>query len=193
MAINTANSLADELSTPIFHSLIFVILGFVFHYTLKSHLGEYASAIPIALGTLIYVWKGEYLRPTAIDLRKSAKLTQSSISELKRSVEQTSKMKHMGAGEVIEFDAEGRKISTVSSGILKKRSNKKGKEEDDAMKDATTVELKNGRLVNSTTSHLTSAMDWHENEIVPPHRRTHTKRLYTGRRKKRKPAATVAS
>jgi len=207
--MGTANRLADDLAPSLLHWFLFCVLGFVFQHTLKSYIGEYASAIPICFGTLIYAWKSEFLRPGVRTANSRANRAKGSLEKLKRSVEDTKRMKHMGAGgyerdrikekknnakfednnsEVYEYDADGNKInSSISQGILQRQS----KENEEEMKDATTVELKNGRLVNSATSHLTSAMDWHENEIVPPRRRTHQKKLYEGRRKKQRTPKAV--
>ena len=183
----------DALFTALYW-LVFSALGMIFHYTLKTYLGSYASSVPIILGSAIHVWKNEYLIPGKTIEKKKTEEGKTVLERLKKSVQETREMKHIGAGSnggggVFEYDASGNKMAKVSSGLKKMGQNRKKKtsdDDDEEQKDHTTIELKGGRLVNSKTSHLTSAMDWHEGEIVPPRRRTHQKRIYTGKRKKKK-------
>jgi len=179
----------DDLTVPILYACALLVAGILAHLTIKSFIGEWSTTITIVFGSLLYFCRNKYLKPSVREVNFSVRENKNTLERLKESVKDTKLMLHMGSDvgrEVYEYDADGRKIvSGVGEGLLAKRGKGKklGDDMEEELKDHTTVELRNGRLLNSKTSHLKSAMDWHENELVAPRRRMHKKMLYTGKRK----------
>ena len=159
----------SPIDIPNFYYIIFAVVGAFACLSAKTYVGEWASAIPVLFGSFIFLFRNQFVKPEVTDFNYTINNQKNAVNKLRSSVKDTLKLKHLGSVNKQDELSSSSAYSRVRTALF------------DQKIDDTMVELKNGRFVNPNKSQFSSAMDWHENEIIPPRRRTHKMKLYEGR------------